>query len=153
MFLFLVPTRCAVDQTVAVLSPRHEKHFQFSMEAFKFIGSYDQVNRELFSSVVQLFSQRNWTRSEFVVRCHWCFRCTSAVPLCCVKLGTPTPDAPGDASTPLSLDLSIAGRERLPFKLKGTTSPRAPCAWEGRLRSQVTLKPFSSIIHWHYASS
>ena len=48
--LFLVPTRCTMDQTVQVLSPRHEKHFQFSMEAFKFIGSYDQVNRDLFSS-------------------------------------------------------------------------------------------------------
>lgn len=45
LVLFLCPalTRCNVDQTVEIHSTSHQRQFQFSMEAFKFIGSHDQV--------------------------------------------------------------------------------------------------------------
>ncbi|XP_028256888.1 uncharacterized protein LOC114432951 isoform X2 [Parambassis ranga] len=39
----IIENGCNVDPTVQIHSPRHNKHFQFSMEAFKFIGMFDQV--------------------------------------------------------------------------------------------------------------
>ncbi|KAM9765465.1 uncharacterized protein ACNS7B_000248 [Menidia menidia] len=39
----IIENGCAVDPTVQIYSPSHEKQFQFSMEAFKFIGLHDQV--------------------------------------------------------------------------------------------------------------
>ncbi len=43
ILLFCALTRCKVDSTVEIYSPAHERQFQFSMEAFKFIGLHDQV--------------------------------------------------------------------------------------------------------------
>ncbi|XP_055363453.1 ZP domain-containing protein-like [Betta splendens] len=39
----IIENGCKRDETVLVHSPSHEKHFQFSMEAFKFIGLHDHV--------------------------------------------------------------------------------------------------------------
>ena len=39
-----------MDQTVEVISPSRKNYFQLSMDAFKFIGSFDQVKGDLFSS-------------------------------------------------------------------------------------------------------
>ncbi|XP_031676312.1 uncharacterized protein LOC109885231 [Oncorhynchus kisutch] len=39
----IIENGCIVDETVQIFSPRHQRHFQFGMEAFKFIGMHDQV--------------------------------------------------------------------------------------------------------------
>ncbi|KAK6294109.1 hypothetical protein J4Q44_G00349390 [Coregonus suidteri] len=39
----IIENGCNVDETVQIFSPRHQRHFQFGMEAFKFIGLHDQV--------------------------------------------------------------------------------------------------------------
>ncbi|XP_071015366.1 uncharacterized protein [Oncorhynchus clarkii lewisi] len=39
----IIESGCIVDETVQIFSPRHQRHFQFGMEAFKFIGMHDQV--------------------------------------------------------------------------------------------------------------
>nr|XP_040018709.1 CUB and zona pellucida-like domain-containing protein 1 [Gasterosteus aculeatus aculeatus] len=39
----IIENGCNVDQTVEIHSTSHQRQFQFSMEAFKFIGSHDQV--------------------------------------------------------------------------------------------------------------
>ncbi|KAK2854257.1 hypothetical protein Q5P01_006918 [Channa striata] len=39
----IITNGCKVDSTVKTYSPAHAKQFQFSMEAFKFIGLHDQV--------------------------------------------------------------------------------------------------------------
>ncbi|XP_041697023.2 CUB and zona pellucida-like domain-containing protein 1 [Coregonus clupeaformis] len=39
----IIENGCNVDETVQIFSPRHEIHFRFGMEAFKFIGLHDQV--------------------------------------------------------------------------------------------------------------
>ncbi|XP_056134963.1 uncharacterized protein LOC130111721 [Lampris incognitus] len=39
----IIENGCAVDKTVEIYSPRHNNHFMFGMEAFKFIGLHDQV--------------------------------------------------------------------------------------------------------------
>ncbi|KAJ7994600.1 hypothetical protein DPEC_G00251150, partial [Dallia pectoralis] len=39
----IIENGCPVDKTVHIFSPRHARHFQFGMEAFRFIGLHDQV--------------------------------------------------------------------------------------------------------------
>uniref|UniRef100_A0AAQ6ILQ1 ZP domain-containing protein n=2 Tax=Anabas testudineus TaxID=64144 RepID=A0AAQ6ILQ1_ANATE len=39
----IIENGCEMDQTVIIHSSAHEQRFQFSMEAFKFIGLHDQV--------------------------------------------------------------------------------------------------------------
>ncbi|TDH17486.1 hypothetical protein EPR50_G00008900 [Perca flavescens] len=39
----IIDNGCNVDPTVEIHSPAHQRQFQFSMEAFKFIGLHDQV--------------------------------------------------------------------------------------------------------------
>ncbi|XP_032366665.1 CUB and zona pellucida-like domain-containing protein 1 isoform X2 [Etheostoma spectabile] len=39
----IIDNGCNVDPTVEIHSPAHQKQFRFSMEAFRFIGSEDQV--------------------------------------------------------------------------------------------------------------
>ncbi|XP_037303823.2 ZP domain-containing protein-like [Pungitius pungitius] len=39
----IIENGCKVDQTVEIHSNSHQRQFQFSMEAIKFIGSHDQV--------------------------------------------------------------------------------------------------------------
>lgn len=39
----IIDNGCKVDPTVEIYTPAHKRQFQFSMEAFKFIGLHDQV--------------------------------------------------------------------------------------------------------------
>ena len=68
-------------------------------------------------------------------------RCTSAVRSFYVRLGTPTPDAPGDVSQPTP---SVGAGDRLQLKQERTSFPRVLCVCEAhqQVGAEVMLKPF-----------
>lgn len=88
--------------------------------------------------------------ADIMTACPIAFRYTSAVQSWCVKQGTPTPGAHGDAATPHVVTVIAWIRERLSPRLQSTSFPRVPYAYIDQQRAlavQVWKQEVSSLQH------